>query len=355
MTFEHTKILYLCGDLSLIGGIEKYNLDFISAINSSGAKVKSIQRKAGGIRSKFFFVFHFIVSVFTFRPSHIICAHLHFSPLVLFISKILKIKYSLSIYGIEAMEINNKIYRNALIQAKKIIVISEYTKNLVNSQFNFSSSKYFMLISSVSEKNNYIIEDISSLKNKYGFGDGPIVLTISRKSSTEKKGQHRVVNAFNEVLKKFPSSKYVMAGPGADERINEAIESNPNTAESIIDLGLVSEEQRRELYNLCDVFVLPSKNEGFGIVFIEALACGAQVIASNGYGCKEGLLNGALGSVVDPEDTKELAYTINDALEKSKTRTLKDRWRIRNLTIEIYGYDTWCKKVLNYLVEIGSN
>ena len=355
MLFNQTKILYLCGDLALTGGIEKYNSDFISAIELSGSKIKVIQRKAGGLRNKIIFSFQFINSILTYSPSHIVCAHLHFSPLALLAYKVFRINYSLSLYGIEAIEINNRVYKSALVEAKKIIVISQYTKKLINSQFNFLDNKYFMLISSVNEKVNNLFEDTSYLKKKYGFGDLPIVLTISRQSTTEEKGQHRVLISFKEVLKKFPNAKYVIAGPGSDNRVVEALDSLSNIKESVVNLGLVSDEQRTELYNLCDVFVLPSKNEGFGIVFIEALACGAQVIASNGYGCKEGLLNGALGSVVDPDDTEQLAYTINDALEKSKTRTLKDRWRIRNLTIEIYGYDTWCKKVLNFLVEIGSN
>ena len=181
----------------------------------------------------------------------------------------------------------------------------------------------------------------------------PIVLTTSRKSSSEEKGQHRVVHAFNQVLKKFPDAKYVMAGPGEDQRIDEAIESYPNIAESIIDFGYVSDKQRRELFNICDVFVLPSKNEGFAIVFIEALACGAKVIASDGYGCKEGLLNGELGRVINPDNINQLADVIVDEL--IKISTIEDRRRINKKTIEIYGYDAWCRKTVKFLSQIGSN
>ena len=58
MHFSQTKILYLCGDLSLTGGIEKYNSDFISAIKLSGSKVKVVQRRVGTISSKISFVFY---------------------------------------------------------------------------------------------------------------------------------------------------------------------------------------------------------------------------------------------------------------------------------------------------------
>lgn len=352
MHFSQTKILYLCGDLSLTGGIEKYNSDFISAIKLSGSKVKVVQRRVGAISSKISFVFYLFISIFTFRPTHIVCAHLHFSSLALIISQVLRIKYSVSIYGIEAIEIRKKIHQIALNKAEKIIVISEYTKKLVNSQFNFSSEKYFMLISSVTENSNNFIEDTAFLKNKYGLGGAPVVLTISRCSPSEEKGQHRVVISFKEVLKNFPDAKYVMAGPGKDHRIDKALALYPITNKSVINLGRVSDEQRTELYNLCDVFVLPSKNEGFGIVFIEALASGARVIASNGYGCKEGLLNGTLGTLVEPDDTNQIANAISHELAKS--RVLRDRMEIRNKTLEVYGYEAWCQKIVNFLIQIGS-
>lgn len=348
------RILYLCGDTSLIGGIEKYNRDFLSALESTGASVRSVQRKRGGLRSKIIFLFRSLVSILTFKPGYIVCAHLNFSPIAVWANRLGRIPYSVSLYGIEAINISKPIHRIAVGMAKKVIVISQYTKALVARQFAFGDDKYFMLSSSVNESENLLIEDVGALKEKYGFGDAAVVLTLSRLSTGEEKGQHRVLKAFAEVLKEFPTAIYVMAGPGTDRRVEEILEGEPELAASVVRLGAVTDAQRGELYNLCDVFVLPSKNEGFGIVFIEALACGAPVIASDGFGCREGLLNGQLGSVVDPDDVPQLASEISGVLRRAPMRDVVERRRTRSASLAVYGYRAWCEKVAKLVEEIAA-
>ncbi len=347
------KILYLCGDLSLIGGIEKYNNDFLSAIKSHGTVVKVVQRKQGGLISKLSFVVCSIALIVIFRPQHIVCAHLNFSPIVLLMNRLFGFNYSLTLYGIEAMTIHNSFHRLAIERAIKIIVISEYTKGLIAAQFDFADQKYFMLRSSVNKDANPLITNTALIKEKYGFGDELLILTLSRLSSNEEKGQHRVIQAFIEVRKQFPNTKYILAGPGSDVRVDHLLSQNSFVQESVISLGAVTDSQRNELYNLCDVFILPSKNEGFGIVFIEALCCGAQVIASDGFGCREGLLDGKLGLLVDPDDIHSMTKKISQVLSNVERRTLNERQHIRSLTLGEYGYEVWCKKIGSFLLEIG--
>lgn len=349
-----TRILYLCGDISLIGGIEKYNRDFLSALELAGASVHAVERKRGGLRSKIIFLFRAVLSILTFKPSHVVCAHLNFSPIAVWANRLGRIPYSVSLYGIEAINISKPIHRIAVSMAQRVIVISQYTKILVARQFAFVDDKYFMLPSSVNESENLLVEDAGALKEKYCFGNAPVVLTLSRLSTGEEKGQHRVLKAFAEVLKEFPAAIYVMAGPGTDRRVEDILEGQPELAAHVVKLGPVSNMQRGELYNLCDVFVLPSKNEGFGIVFIEALACGAPVIASDGFGCREGLMNGQLGSVVDPDNVQQLASEISSALRRAPMRDLTERRRIRSASLEVYGYRAWCEKVTKLVEEIAT-
>ncbi len=69
-----------------------------------------------------------------------------------------------------------------------------------------------------------------------------------------------------------------------------------------------------EHYNICDVFAMPSKGEGFGIVFLEALGCGKPVIAGNKDGSVEPLLDGKLGRLVDPDSVEQIADAICSTL-----------------------------------------
>jgi glycosyltransferase involved in cell wall biosynthesis len=349
----HAKILYLCGDTSRIGGIEKYNRDFIAALQLTSIDLKVVLRPFGGLIGKIRFISRAINAFLCFRPNYIVCAHLHFSPVALLAHKLLGVRYSLSLYGIEAININKPIYRKAIICADKVIVISEYTKELVTRQFELLPEKFFMLISSVDEDLYYTLPGRESLKSKYGFEGAPIVLTVSRLSSGEEKGQHRVLAAMPEILKKYPNAKYVVAGPGNDERMDRVLSENPGLEHSLVRLGPVSEEQKLELYNLCDVFVLPSKNEGFGIVFIEALACGAQVIASDAYGCREGLRDGELGGLVNPDDYSSIRREILNALDRAFASNGQQRALLREGCLKIYGYRAWCNTVQAFTEIVG--
>jgi phosphatidylinositol alpha-1,6-mannosyltransferase len=348
------KALYLCGDMSRIGGIEKYNRDFITALQSGGIEVRAVQRRAGGLASKVRFILETWQELLFFRPDYLVCGHLYFSPLALIANTVLGLRYSLSLYGIEAIRIKKPIHRKAVCRADRLIIISEYTKQLVTRQFSLGPEKLFMLISSVDEERYYLLPNREKLKAKYGLEGHPVILTLSRLSSGEEKGQHRVLAAMPEVLKRYPEARYVVAGPGTDDRMEKVLADHPGLEKSLVRTGPASEEQKLELYNLCDVFILPSKNEGFGIVFIEALACGAQVIASDAYGCREGLRDGKLGALVDPDDPASISREILNALDRASSESEQQRVSLRQGSLNIYGYRAWCDTVKTLAERVGA-
>jgi glycosyltransferase involved in cell wall biosynthesis len=80
----------------------------------------------------------------------------------------------------------------------------------------------------------------------------------------------------------------------------------------------VAESEKCDLYNIADAYVMPSRGEGFGIVFLEAMACGVPVVGSNIDGSVEALRDGILGIVVDPDNATELRRAILLALNRPK-------------------------------------
>jgi glycosyltransferase involved in cell wall biosynthesis len=141
----------------------------------------------------------------------------------------------------------------------------------------------------------------------------------------------------------------LIVGGGTDERVNTTLRESPWLKNYVIFAGPASNEERVDYYNLGDVYVLPSKYEGFGIVFIESLACGVPVIASDGYGCREGLLNGELGIVVPPDDLQAIANAIELILDRKAPNSMFDKEYLRRKTLEIYGIETWNKRVENLI------
>jgi phosphatidylinositol alpha-1,6-mannosyltransferase len=84
----------------------------------------------------------------------------------------------------------------------------------------------------------------------------------------------------------------------------------------VVFAGFVRECEKADHYRLADVFAMPGRGEGFGFVFLEALACGVPVVGSAVDGSREALRDGQLGELVDPADSASVLSGIRRALQK---------------------------------------
>jgi glycosyltransferase involved in cell wall biosynthesis len=89
-------------------------------------------------------------------------------------------------------------------------------------------------------------------------------------------------------------------------------------ASRVVFTGLFADEEKQDLYNLADTYVMPSRGEGFGFVFLEAMACGIPAIASKLDGGREALLDGKLGLLVDPTNPAEIRAAILESLQRPR-------------------------------------
>ena len=135
--------------------------------------------------------------------------------------------------------------------------------------------------------------------------DCPVLLTVSR--LVEYKGIQRVIEAMPKILSKVPGTRYVIVGDGGyREELEQLVRVSPAQA-SIVFLGAVSDFEKFACYERCSVFVMPSEEEGFGIVYLEANAFGKPVIGSDVMGVPEAILHGETGLLVDPYDADAIA------------------------------------------------
>jgi phosphatidylinositol alpha-1,6-mannosyltransferase len=150
-----------------------------------------------------------------------------------------------------------------------------------------------------------------------------VIFTLTRLASTEQyKGHDRVIKVISNLRQKFPGIKYILAGKhDANEelRIRKLIAAN-KVEEQVILTGFIDEAEVADHFLLADLFVLPSKKEGFGIVFIEALACGLPVVCGNADGSIDAIRNGELGKAVNTDDLAELEKAITDYLNTPLTQ-----------------------------------
>ena len=78
--------------------------------------------------------------------------------------------------------------------------------------------------------------------------------------------------------------------------------------------GFVPDAELPDYYSLCSAFAMPSKREGFGIVYLEAMACGKPAIAGDRDGARDALLDGEIGVLVDPDDVEAFAAAVVEVL-----------------------------------------
>ena len=114
--------------------------------------------------------------------------------------------------------------------------------------------------------------------------------------------------------------------------------------------GSVDQNTLRKFYNIADVSIVPSRREPFGLVAIEAMACGIPVIASNQGGLPD-FVNDSVGALVTPEDPEDLADMILETLDREDSFGRDtDTWRRK---IAAYARDNYAQdKIMSELVEL---
>jgi len=157
------------------------------------------------------------------------------------------------------------------------------------------------------------------LVDRWNLDDKRVLLTLGRIVAAERyKGFDEVLEVMPDLVRDHADLTYLIAGSGSDVARLSAKAERLGVAEHIVFTGMVDEREKTDIYNLADVYVMPSRGEGFGFVFLEALACGVPVIASRCDGGREAVRNGELGILVDPSNPAEVRTAIDDVLAIGK-------------------------------------
>jgi glycosyltransferase involved in cell wall biosynthesis len=203
-----------------------------------------------------------------------------------------------------------------LKKCDKVICVSQFTKNTIIVTNKLPDEKILVLNNCLDP---YLPAPITNgkskeLQNKYGLKENDIVLiTLTRLSSRELyKGYDHVLHSIKKLAITYPSIKYLIIGryDAAEKMRLDTIIAHEQIKDRVIFTGYVQDNEIAEHYNLADIYVMPSKKEGFGIVFIEAMYYALPVIAGNKDGSVDALLNGKLGLLVNPDNDEEIFNSI---------------------------------------------
>lgn len=348
------KILFLTANLERTGGIERYNRDLLRALQEFNQKTRLLSLKDSTFLSKIIFVLKTVRDILIFRPDSIFCAHINFSPLIYFLSNFFNLQYIVFTYGTEVWSLNNYWKIKALENAKMVVSISRYTAEKLKEQIEEVSGKIFMLPNTIDGKRFYSKEKSAQLLAQYDLSEqDKIILTVARLSSLEKcKGYDTVIKALPLIVRAVPDVKYFLVGEGDDSQRIKGLVKSLNLENYVVLTGYVADQQLVDYYNLCDVFAMPSRQEGFGIVFLEALACGKPVLAGNVDGSRDALLDGKLGILINPDSVQEIAAALIKIFKKEAPPDLLDGHFLRKEVLEAYGFDKFKGGVAGLLAKL---
>ncbi|GKT10727.1 glycosyltransferase [Desulforhabdus sp. TSK] len=208
-----------------------------------------------------------------------------------------------------------------------VITVSEFEKQYLQSK-NIPGDRIFVTGNAV-HPDHYLPHDLenfaSKLRADYSIQpDERLVVFIGRK--TPEKGVAHLVRAVKELIRKMPVRLF-MVGPGFDwyhDLYNGLSHEEKN---HIIEMGVLSHQDKVNLLHLCDLLVLPSRYEAFGIVFLEAWICGIPVM---------GTTEGAMPSVIGSEGFL-CRYGDEEHLKAMLAEALSDKDRLKELGSR--GYD----------------
>ena len=303
---------------------------------------------ANGLATRVRFCFKAVVLCLLNRPDILMVGHVHFCSIAYFLKLFLRIPYYSFGYGLDIWGDRSWFFRHSLNSSRKVITISNYTAGRIQSD-QHTRADLIEILPCTFDSNRFIPKPRPSyLVERYGIRpDQMIILMVCRLASAERyKGYDILIEAIPKLLPSFPNVRFLIAGKGADfQRVSDRI-TEAGLSETIQLLGFVPDDELCDLYNLCDVFAMPSKGEGFGIVFVEALACGKPVLAGNRDGSKDAVLQGEVGALVDPEIEAEIVETLRLLLNGTHPNPhLRDGAYLRKRVIETFGFPAFVQQL----------
>lgn len=192
-----------------------------------------------------------------------------------------------------------------------------------------------------------------SLRLPDGFPEGRVILTVGRWAASERyKGADDLIRAMVQLRTRFPGLYLVAVGDGDDLPRLRKIAADLEGSESVRFLTDLSRQEIAACYARCEVFALPSTGEGFGLVFLEAMAFGKPLVGAACGGTTDVVEDNLNGLLVPPGDSEQLVKVLTVLLEDESLRS-KLGQRGAEILRRTYSFEVFQSKLELILQECG--
>lgn len=327
------KILVLAPPMSATGGVQRYTATLIDALKkilgsesvhvvtvSSEPRMRHDGELALTLRTKARFFAAAMVQALLWRPQIVLCAQIGVAPAGRVIRRLFGIPYWVVLYGIEVWGDLPRNKELALQSAQRLISISQFTSDTTSARHQLAGIDTIILPPAFAIREAETSTAISFEPEV----EPPMVLTVGRLAASEQyKGHDIMLESWAAVRRKIPDAVYCIVGDGDDRARLEARAKELNLADSVRFMGALSAANLEDCYHRCRVFAMPSRTEvdshmprgeGFGIVFLEAMAHGKPVVGPCNGAPSEFIRSGEHGILVDPTDSAAVANAIVELL-----------------------------------------
>lgn len=214
--------------------------------------------------------------------------------------------------------------RQYLQKADAVVAVSEFTRQALIDQMGVPSERIELIVNGVDATRFRPGPKPLGLLQRYGLEGKRVLLTVGR--LVERKGVDTTIRALPAILSQCADTRYLIVGVGEDRPRLEALVGGLGLERDVIFAGRVPRDELVAHYQLCDLFVMPNRElanhdtEGFGLVFLEANACGKAVVSGRAGGVVEAVPHGETGLNVDGTDVAAVAEAITTLLRDDERR-----------------------------------
>jgi phosphatidylinositol alpha-1,6-mannosyltransferase len=314
------------------GGMAQYNRDFFGALVNCGlvsslivlpryapneVVTPTLVRQVAPRIGRAFYVVAAIREAL-FRPVDVVfCGHLFMAPLALLIARLKQAKLIIQMHGYEAWQRPTSLCRRAVEGANLVICVSRYTRAQVLNWATIAPERVLVLPNTVSAI--FTPGDGSKLRTAWGLQKKRVLLTVARMSAQERyKGHDHVIRAIPKLVNDGHDVVYVIVGEGDDRARLQLLTEKEGVASRVYFMGALNPVILVDAYRMADLFVMPSTGEGFGIAFLEAMACGTRALGLAVGGAVDVLDQDGLGKAVKEHD---FISALEQALDQGKPNT----------------------------------
>jgi phosphatidyl-myo-inositol dimannoside synthase len=226
-----------------------------------------------------------------------------------------RIKSVVCAHGLEVWEPLSVLRRRALRHASLILAPSRDTADHVATQQRIAKDRIRVLPWALDPQFEALVAATSQPALPANFPAGRVILTVGRWLANERyKGMDTLIAALPRLLADWPDLQLVAVGEGDDQRWLEQLADGCGVRSHVHFLSGLSYPEVAACYAACEIFALPSGGEGFGLVYLEAMAYGKPVIGGAHGGAPEVIEDGKTGYLVHHGDAPQLATCIETLL-----------------------------------------